>query len=147
MESIDKMKSLLKSNKYWEDEFNSGKFTKSQIEQLLSIDFNKYDKITAKDYGFDSEIIYEIPVRKNLRNKFLNRPDMKDAIHAFYDVNRIEEYDEEHSTQDEDRYKLIGMDKNSKVVDVIYFEREENIIRIISVFKASKEEVEQYVKQ
>lgn len=140
--SLDGMRNVFtKSSSYWENEFSSGKFTAEQINELKKIPVNQYSKIVASevDRNYD-DIIFEIPDRKNLRNKFLGRPDMIEAIDAFYDISAVEIYDEDNSSVDEDRYKLIAMSKSNKILDVIYFERDVNTIRIISVFKATKEE-------
>ena len=62
------------------------------------------------------------------------------ATKVFGDENRIEEYDEENSL-DEDRWKVIGMVGN--VLVVIYTEREEST-RLISARKAEPKERRQY---
>ena len=51
-------------------------------------------------------------------------------------MNRIEKYDARHSI-DEDRYNVIGMVEN--LLFVVYTERNDDTIRIISARKATKE--------
>ena len=65
------------------------------------------------------------------------------AAEIFLDEFLIDDYDEEHS-DDEDRIKVIGM--VDKVLVVIYTERGENY-RIISARLANKREVQKYYGQ
>jgi len=67
----------------------------------------------------------------------------EDAVYVFFDDNRIDEFDELHS-DDEDRYKIIG--KVEKILVVIYTERKENF-RIISARRADKDEEADYYEQ
>ena len=67
----------------------------------------------------------------------------EDAVYVFFDENRIDEFDELHS-DDEDRYKIIG--KVEKILVVIYTERKENF-RIISARRADKDEEADYYEQ
>ena len=69
--------------------------------------------------------------------------DFETASRVFYDENRIEKYDGEHSI-DEDRYITIGeINGVAFVVMVVYTERK-SAIRIISARKATKREKEEY---
>lgn len=66
---------------------------------------------------------------------------------VFGDENRIETYDEEHSTPEEERYITIGsIDEVMLVVTVVYTPRgkEGDIIRLISARKATRTEKEAY---
>jgi hypothetical protein len=63
------------------------------------------------------------------------------AKHVFLDSHRIELYDEEHSSIDEERYITIGM--VGKVLTVVYTERG-NAIRIISARLATRKEIMRY---
>lgn len=65
------------------------------------------------------------------------------AARIFLDEFLIDDYDEEHS-DDEDRIKVIGMVDN--VLVVIYTERGENY-RLISARLATKREVKKYYGQ
>ena len=65
------------------------------------------------------------------------------AAEIFLDEFLIDDYDEEHS-DDEDRIKVIGM--VDKVLVVIYTERGENY-RLISARLANKREVQKYYGQ
>ena len=65
------------------------------------------------------------------------------AAEVFFDENRIDDYDELHS-DDEDRNKIIGLVE--KVLVVIYTERGEKI-RLISARLANKKERDRYYGQ
>ena len=65
------------------------------------------------------------------------------AAEVFFDENRIDDYDELHS-DDEDRNKIIGLVE--KVLVVIYTERGEKI-RLISARLANKKERDKYYGQ
>ena len=67
----------------------------------------------------------------------------EDAARVFFDENRFEDFDEEHS-DDEDRIKVVGMVE--KVLVVIYTERVEKY-RIISARRATKNERNDYYGQ
>ncbi len=69
----------------------------------------------------------------------------KDAELAFEDVFAIEEFDVEHSTADESRFKMLAM-AGEKILVVVYTMRGENF-RIISARKAEKYERELYEKR
>ena len=62
------------------------------------------------------------------------------AVLVFYDENRIEMYDVEHS-MDEDRYNTIGMVDD--ILFVVYTERRDRL-RIISARPANKKERSMY---
>lgn len=66
------------------------------------------------------------------------------AVRVFLDENRIEKYGARHST-DEDRYNVIGMVEN--LLFVVYTERNDDTIRIISARKATKEECNEYYEE
>lgn len=66
------------------------------------------------------------------------------AVRVFLDENRIEKYDARHSL-DEDRYNVIGMVEN--LLFVVYTERNDDTIRIISARKATKEECNEYYEE
>ncbi len=67
----------------------------------------------------------------------------EDAARIFLDDNRIEDYDELHS-DDEDRWKVVG--KVRDVLVVIYTERGEKY-RLISARFANKREEDEYYGQ
>ncbi len=63
------------------------------------------------------------------------------AGRIFLDTNRIEYYDIMHST-DEDRFVTIGMVDG--LLSVVYTERENDILRLISARKATEKERRAY---
>ena len=65
------------------------------------------------------------------------------ATRVFLDDNKIDDYDELHSNEEE-RFKIIG--KVEKVLVVIYTERGDRN-RIISARTATKDEVNRYYEQ
>ena len=65
------------------------------------------------------------------------------AALGFYDENRIEMYDSEHSLE-EDRYNTIGMVED--VLFVVYTERKDRL-RIISARLANKKERSMYYER
>lgn len=83
---------------------------------------------------------FEWDDEKARKNKIKHNVSFKAAVLVFEDENRIEEYDWEHSVE-EDRYQVIG--KVNDVLFVVYTERGEHT-RIISARKATYEEKEDY---
>jgi uncharacterized DUF497 family protein len=76
-------------------------------------------------------------------NKKKHGVSFAEAATAFSDSNALEMFDRENS-DDEDRWILLGISVKSHVLLVIFVEREEELIRIISARKAVKEEIDQY---
>ena len=67
--------------------------------------------------------------------------DFEIASHVFLDPDRLEIFDEKHSTAYEDRYITIGLVED--IMTVVYTERT-NALRIISARIATKKEKESY---
>lgn len=88
-------------------------------------------------------LIIEWDDAKNEKNFRKHKIYFEDAARIFLDDNRIDYLDEDHS-DDEERWKVIGMVMN--VLVVIYTERGENL-RLISARKAEKKEQEEYYGQ
>ncbi len=63
----------------------------------------------------------------------------------FYDENAIEFYDPDHS-RDEDRFLLLGINIQLRVLVVCYGQRRENFIRIITARKANTKEERNYME-
>jgi uncharacterized DUF497 family protein len=66
-----------------------------------------------------------------------------EAQEAFFDPNALEEYDEEHSTAKEQRFKLLGL-SNQRLLVVVFAEIENETIRIISTRKAGPQQRKAY---
>ena len=65
-----------------------------------------------------------------------------EATEVFYDPNALEDYDAEHS-EEETRFFIIGL-SSRRLLYVIYAERMNDVVRIISARKADKAEQESY---
>ena len=76
--------------------------------------------------------------RENIRKHKLS---FYDAIRVFADEKRIEKYDRENSTPEEERWDIIGM--VNRVLFVVITERGD-ITRLISARAATKEEENEY---
>lgn len=95
-------------------------------------------------------MIFEWDNEKEKKNVKKHGISFKIAELVFGDQNRVELYDEKHSTLDEDRYITIGIiDEIAFIVTVVYTPRgtDENIIRIISARKATRSEKEAYYNE
>jgi uncharacterized protein len=68
----------------------------------------------------------------------------EDAKAVFYDDFAVQFFDEEHS-DDEDRFLLLGMSLDTRLLLVCHCERDEgDVIRIISARKATPNEAQYY---
>ena len=88
---------------------------------------------------------FEWDGRKNELNIFKHDVSFEEAATVFYDDYAVTLYDENHS-DNEDRFIVIGVSKNSLELTVCHCYRgeNENIVRIISAWKATKSEHEIY---
>ena len=86
---------------------------------------------------------FEWDEEKNIQNIEKHGIDFHYAKKVFDDADRIEEYDDFHSTYNEERYKVIGMVDNA-VLFVIETELESGRIRIISARYADETYQEKY---
>ena len=82
------------------------------------------------------DLIFEWDSEKARINKRKHQVSFKTAANVFFDDNRIELRDEEHS-DDEDRWQVIG--KVDDILFVVYTDREDRT-RIISARKANRNE-------
>ena len=87
---------------------------------------------------------FEWDENKNTQNKRIHDGiSFEYAARVFLDAKRIETLDIKHSNESEERYNVIGCVE--KVLFVVYTERSERNIRIISARRATpKEEAEYY---
>ena len=86
------------------------------------------------------DLVFEWDSEKALINKRKHKISFETAANVFFDDNRVELRDEEHS-DDEDRWQVIG--KVDNILFVIYTDRETKT-RIISARKANKAERRMY---
>ena len=88
---------------------------------------------------------FEWDESKNKINIFKHDVSFEDASTVFEDDYAVKWFDEEHS-EDEDRFIVVGMNEKLIELTVCYCYRGENddIIRIISARKATKNEIKMY---
>ena len=80
---------------------------------------------------------------KNELNIRKHAVSFEEAQEAFFDSNALEEYDEEHSTPKERRFKLLGL-SDQRLLVVVFAEIENETIRIISARKAGPQQRKTY---
>ena len=81
---------------------------------------------------------------KNLSNLEKHGISFKNAALAFFDPNAATLDDKAHS-QDEERFLLIGLSKEYRLLTVCHCYREDDtVIRLISARKATKQEEREY---
>ena len=91
-----------------------------------------------------TEIIFEWDDKKDKANKRKHGVSFEEARTAFYDENAIQYFDPDHSDE-EDRFILLGISYQLKVLVVCHcFRESDSVIRIISARKADKEEEYEY---
>jgi hypothetical protein len=89
-------------------------------------------------------IKFEWDPRKDSANLRKHGVSFEEAQSVFYDENAVQFYDEHHSEQ-EDRFIMLGLSIRSRILVVCHCERETgNVIRIISARKATKNESKYY---
>ncbi len=76
-------------------------------------------------------------------NKKKHGVSFAEAATVFSDPNAIELLDEDHSDK-EDRWILVGLSTKTRVLLVVFAEKEDSVIRIVSARKAVKDETDQY---
>ena len=89
-------------------------------------------------------IKFEWDPNKGTANKLKHGVSFEEAQSVFYDEYAIQFYDEAHS-EEEDRFLMLGLSNESRVLLVCHCERADGeIIRIISARKATKTERKHY---
>ena len=87
---------------------------------------------------------FEFDERKSRVNERKHGVGFEEAESAFYDPNARVMHDAEHSSE-EDRFVLLGLSAQCRMLVVCHCYREdEEVIRIISARKASRQEEAQY---
>ena len=77
-------------------------------------------------------------------NSKKHRVTFEEARTVFFDEFAVQFFDEDHSS-DEDRFLLLGLSSDAKLLLVCHCEREQgDVIRIISARKATKRESAHY---
>lgn len=85
---------------------------------------------------------FEWDYDKALRNRQRHGVAFKEAMEAFLDRNALDDFDEAHPIE-EARYNLIGM-SSRRLLFIVYTERKDNVIRIISARKAEQKHQKAY---
>lgn len=87
---------------------------------------------------------FEWDENKNSINKKKHKVSFEEDKTAFYDDNAILFDDPEHS-ESEDRFLLIGISNKTNLLIVCHcYRQSDEVIRIISARKATKNEIKQY---
>ncbi len=81
---------------------------------------------------------------KAQRNKVKHGISFEEAQTVFYDNNALLIADPEHSNKNDNRFVMLGLSFNLRLLVVCHCYREGDIIRIISARKATKTEGKQY---
>jgi uncharacterized protein len=89
-----------------------------------------------------NELSFQWDKQKDAANYKKHGIHFSEAATIFYDENAKEYFDPDHS-ENEDRYLMLGMSRNLRVLVVSYCYRE-NVIRIISSRKAKHNETKDY---
>lgn len=88
-------------------------------------------------------IRFEWDESKNKLNRKKHGIWFEEAQQVFDDPSAIRFYDTEHSDK-EDRFLMLGAMESGRVTVVVFCERIEDVIRIISARKATKKEIKSY---
>ena len=87
---------------------------------------------------------FEWDPAKSASNAKKHKVTFEVAKTVFYDEFAVQFFDEEHSSE-EDRFLLLGMSSDARLLLVCHCEREHgNVIRIISARKATEREAQYY---
>jgi len=90
-------------------------------------------------------IKFEWDVVKSASNKKKHGISFEEAKSVFYDEFAVQFYDSDSSIPSEDRFLMLGMSSEARVLIVCHCERNSgNTIRIISARKATKKECQFY---
>jgi len=87
--------------------------------------------------------IYDCP--KDTANQRKHGVSFKEAETAFDDSNAVFRFDAAHSTF-EDRWVVLGFSSRHRILFVVHVRMQENLIRIISARKATRDEERIYAK-
>ena len=91
-------------------------------------------------------IKFEWDENKNLINQAKHGVSFQESISVFYDDDALLLYDPDHSDY-EDRFLIIGLSFKANMLVACHCCREDNIIRIISSRKATKNEKAKYIER
>jgi uncharacterized DUF497 family protein len=105
----------------------------------------RLDKVDTYNYNVIMEgLSFEWDERKSLLNKKKHGLSFEEAKSAFFDENALLIHDPDHS-EEEYRFILLGLSAKLRMLVVCHAYRKDNqVIRIISARKASRQEQGQY---
>ncbi|MGG7048436.1 MULTISPECIES: BrnT family toxin [unclassified Campylobacter] len=86
---------------------------------------------------------YEWNEIKAVTNKIKHGVEFSEAVSVFADENALFMFDDEHS-DGEDRFLLLGKSYKERILLVVHCYKQDDIIRLISARKATKNETRQY---
>ena len=91
-----------------------------------------------------NKIIFQWDEQKNKINQQKHGISFEEAESVFFDDYAVQFWDEEHS-QEEERFLLLGLSSQMRILIVVHcFREEDSIIRIVSARKATKNESKEY---
>jgi len=86
-------------------------------------------------------IKFEWDAVKALKNVEKHGVSFEEASSVFYDEFAVQFYDDGHSELEEDRFLILGISNNSRMLMICHCEKQSgNVLRIISARKATKNE-------
>ncbi len=91
-------------------------------------------------------IKFEWDARKEKSNQKKHGVSFAEAESVFYDENAVQFFGDEHSSHTEDRFLMLGMSFNQRLLLICHCIRGHDTIRIISARKATKTESSFYVR-
>ena len=89
---------------------------------------------------------FEWDDNKNRKNFFKHSIWFEEAQTVWADPSSSEFYDPEHS-ETEDRFIRVGISTSARLLLIVFCERDQDTIRIISARKATKKEKKQHEKR
>lgn len=107
--------------------------------------YRRLDKMGTYNYNIiTSPLSFEWDERKSLGNKKKHGLCFEEAKTAFFDENALLIHDPDHSVG-ESRLILLGLDKKIRTLVVYHaYRKDDQVIRIISARRASRQEQRQY---
>ena len=86
-------------------------------------------------------IKFEWDAAKALKNLEKHGVSFEEASSVFYDEFAVQFYDDGHSELEEDRFLILGISNNSRMLMICHCEKKSgNVLRIMSARKATKNE-------
>jgi len=93
------------------------------------------------------DLRFDWDANKERANQKKHGVSFEEARTVFYDEDAIQFFDPDHS-QDEDRFILLGLSLQPRVLVVCHcFKESESVVRIISARRADKDEEREYWKR